>query len=116
MRPALLLTTLALLAIALAGCSGSDTSNTAPGDNQSVSIKDFNFNPSTVNLNKGSTLQWTNDGQQKHSVTIHSPAGTEVKTQDLTNGQKTTYTFNDAGNFHVVCRFHSSMEMSITVK
>jgi plastocyanin len=109
---------LAFLTLALAGCSGtsSTTSNTAAGDNQAVSISEFKFNPSTVNLNKGSSLTWTNEGSAKHSVSIHSPAGAQVKDDDVAPGATTSYTFNDVGSYHVFCKYHSQMVMSVTVK
>ncbi len=108
LRPVLIV--LALATLALAGCSGSTST-----DHQVVEIRDSNFNPSTVNIAPGQSVEFHNAGSLSHTVTIHDPAAKQVKDTVLTPGQSTSYTFSGAGAYHVFCRFHEGSGMAMTV-
>jgi len=110
--PALLLTAL------LAGCSGSTSSsgnpstNPAGDQNAMIDVKDFNFNPTTVNVAKGSSVMWMNEGQATHTVTFDAGG---VDSGNIAAGSSYSHTFNDAGTFTYHCKIHSSMTGKVVV-
>lgn len=96
---------LALAAILLAGCSSP----------QSVHLRDDSFTPEDLSLGIGDAVQFTNDGPSKHTVTIHDPDFATVLDKELAVGASTTYTFSKPGSYHVFCRLHDNMALSVKV-
>lgn len=111
MRPQLVLCLLALTV--LAGCSGSTTtSSNPPGDNKAVEIKNVNFNPTTVNLLKGSTLVWTNDDAFAHTVTANDGS---FDSGAIASGKTFSHRFDASGTFAYKCTIHPNMMATVTV-
>lgn len=77
-----------------------------------VSIVDFQFRPSTLNIQVGDTVSWTNDGPSIHTATSNRGMW---DTRELRRGQSATYTFTSAGTFAYHCVVHPWMQGSITV-
>ncbi|MEA3190158.1 MAG: plastocyanin [Thermoplasmata archaeon] len=96
---------LALAVFLLAGCSGSD-----PTPAKTVKVHDNSFDPTTVNIVKGETIAWVSEGKNPHTVTIHG-----VADMTLDPGATVQHTFKEAGEFHVHCDIHPSMEMTVKV-
>jgi plastocyanin len=110
---AILLAQLVLVLSALAGCSDGSTSDNPSGDqNATVTVKDFNFNPTTVNVLKGSTVTWTNEGQMEHSVTGDDDSW---GAGDIEAGEDVTYTFEHTGGHPYHCKYHPAMTGTINV-
>jgi plastocyanin/ribosomal protein S18 acetylase RimI-like enzyme len=70
-----------------------------------VSIINFNMNPTTLTINTGDTVTWTNqdgDAHDVHSTTeeFHSPL--------LNKGDTWSFTFNKPGTFEYYCTPHKS--------
>ena len=85
-----------------------------PASNSSVSIENFAFSPSDITVKKGTTVTWTNNDSTVHTVTeIDSQNG--PKSQQLNQGDKYTFTFDQAGTFHYKCSIHPYMLGSVTV-
>ena len=104
-----------LIAIVLAGCAGttSPTTNPAGDQNAMVSISNFNFNPTTLNIHKGSSVMWMNAaGAATHAVTFD---GSGPTSGDIAAGTSYSHTFNDAGTFSYHCKYHASMTGKVTV-
>ena len=84
------------------GSSGSSGSTGAAAD-VTMTVKNFAFEPSTVNVSSGSTtIAITNTGSTVHSFTLDDGS----VTQDIQPGETQTVTVNltaDAG-FH--CKYH----------
>jgi plastocyanin len=97
------------------GTAGSTTApgTSAPGTSAAgdgggaadavIAVKDFEFDPSTVTIPSGGTIEITNEGQATHSFTMDDDSVTE----DIEPGSTVTVTVTTAGGFH--CRFHSQM-------
>jgi plastocyanin len=94
-----------------------------PATGAAVSIKNFAFSPTPLNVGVGTTVTWTNMDAAPHSVTSDtgafdssptncSPSGTTGCIQP--NGTFAS-TFNTAGTFAYHCRVHSFMHGSIVV-
>lgn len=92
--------------VAVSGC----TSNTSSGN--TVTIQNMAFNPSTLNIQVGTTVTWINKDSVTHRVT--SDTGV-FDSGDLTTGMSYNYTFNQTGTFPYHCSIHPSMTASIVV-
>ncbi len=79
----------------------------------SVEIKDFKFNPATLNIAKGTTVTWTQEDSAQHTVTATS--GENFDSGNLNQGQTYSYTFNEAGTVVYGCTNHPTMSGTIIV-
>lgn len=108
---------LALLMILapLAGCT-SDSTPPANGSNEttthSVNIDGSAFNPPEVSAAVGDTVTWTNNDSTKHTATADD--GT-FDSDDLSQDETYSYTFDTAGSYAYKCSIHSAMTGTITV-
>jgi amicyanin len=78
-----------------------------------VNITNFAFAPATLTIPVGTTVTWTNQDEEPHTVvssdgsTFHSPGMG-------TNGTY-RFTFAEAGTFDYVCSIHPFMHGSVVV-
>jgi plastocyanin len=77
----------------------------------SVSVFDFGFSPASLEVTAGTSVTWTNDGVVPHTVTFEG--GPDSGTMD--GGATFEHTFDTAGQFSYICRFHPTMRGTITV-
>ena len=97
---------------------GTETPNsenneeTISGNN--IEIKNFAFSPSTLTINLGDTVTWTNEDSAPHTVTSNS--GTELSSGTLSNGKTYSHTFNTAETFEYHCEIHNSMKAKVIVQ
>ncbi|MDO8467536.1 MAG: cupredoxin family copper-binding protein [Nanoarchaeota archaeon] len=98
--------------------SGSNTpsgnSNTPSQNSKAVEIKSFAFSPSTLTVNVGDSVTWTNYDSVKHTVT--SDSGSELDSEMLSNGQSYSHTFNTPGTYAYHCTPHPGMKATIVVQ
>ena len=85
--------------VAVSGCTSSQTST--------VTIQNSSFNPSTLNVQVGTTVTWINKDTTTHDVV--SDTGL-FNSGNLTNGMSYNYTFNQTGSF----AYHSAIQPSMT--
>jgi len=127
LRRAAIVTALALALFAIAGCgttpstpsgSGSSGGSGSPATSGSsgatavtVSMKDFAFNPSTVEVAVGGTVTFTNDDSTPHDV-----AGDGWSSGSMAGGATYSQTFTTAGTFPIRCTIHPSMTGTVVVK
>ena len=79
----------------------------------SVEIKNFQFNPATLNITKGTTVTWTQKDSVQHTVTATS--GENFDSGNLNQGQTFSYTFNEVGTVVYGCTNHPTMSGTIIV-
>ena len=124
------LTLVSCCAWMLAGCSGlSVTNQTGSGGNTgptaSVTIHDNMYAPSTINVQVGTKVTWTNNGPSSHSVTsdstgfdsgaLDAPTGNGYG--GMTSGGFFQVTFTTQGTYKYHCMFHpTTMQGTITVQ
>lgn len=96
----------------VAGCSSSPEDNPSGDQNATVTIKDNNFNPTTVNILEDSTVEWTNTGAATHTVTADDGS---FDSGDIAAGGKYPREFDTKGTFPYHCKIHPSMKGTITV-
>lgn len=97
------------------GCGCQVASNVMNTTSQvyNIKIQGFAFVPSTLTINQGDTVIWTNLDSAEHS--IKSDSGTELSSDII--GQTGTYshTFNNIGTYDYHCGIHTSMMGTIIV-
>ncbi|WP_329046025.1 cupredoxin domain-containing protein [Amycolatopsis sp. NBC_01488] len=79
-----------------------------------VAIKDFAFAPAATTVKKGTTVTWTNQDQDAHTVTSTGSGG-PLRSPTLQTGQSYRYTFTTAGTFEYLCTIHPFMTATVTV-
>jgi plastocyanin len=85
--------------------------------NFDVSIKDFAFVPADINIEKGTTVVWTNEDTAAHIVVSDdSSLATKLLSPELKTGEKYFYTFDQPGKYSYFCQIHPNMKGTITVK
>jgi len=123
----------AAAALSVGGCGGNEgstaskpapaataTSTPTPsattasgGDETTVKIVDFEYEPKTVSVTTGSRITWENEDAANHTVTFEKEPG------DLGNvdpRKKLKSSFESAGRFAYVCQYHPSMKGTVVVQ
>ena len=94
----------AVLAMA-AACGGSSSSG------PQVTIREFSFSPSTMQIKAGTTVTWTNRDEDAHTVAI---SGSPVS-RPLQTGETYTHTFAQPGTYSYLCTIHPTMRGTVVV-
>jgi plastocyanin len=128
----LTITFAAVAALAAAGCGGGGSSGSsapassapaastpgASGGVVKVDMKNIQFDPKTVTVKKGTTVEWVNQDSVSHDVVKQSGPGPKFSSGTGNIGSGGTYkqTFNAAGTIKYVCTVHPGMAGTIVVK
>jgi plastocyanin len=124
MRRSLVIFGLALALLA-AGCGSSGGGSTAStsssasnGPVTKVSMKNIQFNPKTVTVNVGASVEWVNDDSVSHDVTKDTGPGPRFSSGsgNLRGGDTYKVTFNAPGTVSYECTVHPGMTGMIIVK
>jgi len=99
---------LSMVALAVAGGMASSQSRTE------VKIKDFMFSPKTLTVPVGTTVTWTNNDDDPH--TVASIDKTTFKSSALDTGEKYSYTFTKPGKYAYFCSIHPKMTAEVVVQ
>jgi len=78
-----------------------------------VTIKNFDYSPTDLNIAAGTTVVWKNLDGEPHTIAsvdgmFRSPA--------LDQNDSYSFTFNRTGVFKYICSIHPKMKATITVK
>ena len=82
------------------------------GAQVSVAIEDYNFTPAALTVPVGTTVLWTNKGQDTHTTTSDSSMWDSGA---MTNGKPFSFTFAKAGTFAYHCTFHAGLMRATVV-
>ena len=80
-----------------------------------VNIVDFAFQPSSIAILPGDSVQWNNSGPSPHSTTSDTGSAQAWDSGVLSVGGTYTVTFNNAGSFAYHCSVHSTMHGTVVV-
>jgi plastocyanin len=119
-------TVLIFLACAAAGCSSSpapssapaqtaSSQTAAPGEN-SITIKNFAFDPATLTVKSGTAVTWVNNDGAPHAIVSDNGAPVSFSSDSLATGGTYTFTFTQAGTYAYHCSIHPSMTGTVNVK
>jgi plastocyanin len=90
----------AALVLGLTGC-GSDESSEPVATTEVSMAKSYRFDPSTIEIDAGSTVTWTNDDNFTHTVQVDGQADNKVE-----RGESVSIDFAEPGTYHYVCTLH----------
>ena len=78
-----------------------------------VRIDNFNYSPPTLTVAPGTTVIWTNDDDDAHTVVEKDR---KFKSAALDTGDTFSQTFPEAGEYEYFCSLHPRMTGKIVVK
>ena len=84
----------------------------APVATNQVNIANFGFAPGTVMVKPGTTVTWTQQDKDQHTVTADDGS---FGSSPLTTGQTFTHTFTTPGTYHYHCAIHPFMHGTVVV-
>ena len=102
-----------LLFIAATICNSCKKENPAPGTVSIDNNTSTGFNPTTIIVSRGSTVTWTNNTGQTHTIT--NDYG-KFESGDLPSGQQFSFTFYTSGTFPYHCKYHPMMKGTVVVQ
>src|ERR1051325_3848660 len=83
------------------------------GVNESGDQLSWGFNPPSLTVSVGDTVQFVNDGREPHSFT--SQGSSTFDSGELAPGGTFSFTFDQAGTYPYVCFIHPQMQGVIRV-
>lgn len=84
----------------------------ATGD--AVAIKNFAFAPAALTVKAGTTVTWTNQDSDAHTVTSTGSGG-PLNSKALSTGGTFSHTFTEPGTYSYLCTIHPFMTATVTV-
>ena len=102
----------AALAVA-ALAAGALASQGAPAADAKVQIDQYAFLPQRVTVKAGTTVTWTNDDDDSHTVASSSKF---FKSKALDTGDKFSFTFTTPGTYDYICSVHPYMTGTVVVE
>ena len=94
--------------------SNTTLTNTAPVAGNAVTIKNFAFAPAALTVKVGTTVTWTNQDSDAHTVTSQG-SSSPLSSAALNTGQTYSYTFTKPGTYAYFCTIHPFMTATVTV-
>jgi len=78
-----------------------------------VAIQNFAFSPATITVKIGTTVTWTNEDSDPHTVTSKDGSGLDSPTLD--KGATYQHTFTKPGHYSYLCTIHPFMLGTVMV-
>ncbi|MFD9634623.1 cupredoxin domain-containing protein [Streptomyces violascens] len=98
---------------AASGTRQAGAGGESPSTAGSVSIKNDAFTPKILTVKAGSTVTWTNDDEEPHTVT--SDVNGPLRSPGLDTGAVYHFTFTAPGTYTYLCTIHPFMHGTVTV-
>ena len=105
------------------GAAGGNATTSASIVSGASSLTDTAYQPNPLQVSVGSTVTWTNNDSQPHTVTSGSNGQPDNKfnsspnfTPLLNPGQTFEHTFTEAGEYPYFCLVHPNMVGTVSVK
>jgi plastocyanin len=107
----------ASMSMAMPGMTSMATASTAVADatpvaTKAVTIQNFAFSPSVITVPVGSTVTWTNQDIEQHTVTARDKS---FGSNAIDQGQSFSNRFTKAGTYPYFCEIHPYMVGSVIV-
>lgn len=78
-----------------------------------IAIENSAYQPSLITVQRGTTVTWTNEDTETH--TVKSESGQGPDSEPLAQGDTYSYTFEEAGTFNYFCEQHPEVRATIQV-
>jgi len=123
-RPVFYLACICLLIISClsAGCysstapSATTTTQAPSGGGNTISIKNFAFDPSTLTVKTGTKVAWTNNDGAPHALASDAGSPAAFSSDSLSTGASYSFTFTRPGTYTYHCSIHPSMKGTVIVQ
>ncbi|MFD5475640.1 plastocyanin/azurin family copper-binding protein [Streptomyces sp. NPDC127105] len=86
----------------------------APVSGSAVAIRNFAFSPTTLKVKTGTTVTWTNQDTDAHTVTSAGSGG-PLRSAALATHATYRYRFTAPGTYHYLCTIHPFMTATVEV-
>ncbi|MFF4836605.1 cupredoxin family copper-binding protein [Streptomyces sp. NPDC001315] len=86
----------------------------APVTGNAVAIRNFAFSPATLKVKAGTTVTWTNQDSDAHTVTSAGSGG-PLHSAALATHATFSYTFTKPGTYAYLCTIHPFMTATVEV-
>ena len=93
--------------------AASAPADDTPVATDTIKIENFAFSPTVATVKVGTTVTWTNDDTDPHTVT--SMDNGPIKSQTMQQGDTFKYTFTTPGRFEYLCTIHPFMTATVVV-
>ena len=93
--------------------TGADTAAAQSTNTLTAKVEDFSFEPARLEVQRGTTVTWTNEGQVIHTVTANYGS---FDSGQIDSGAKGSVTFSRPGTFEYHCTPHPFMRGVIVVR
>jgi len=106
---------LPLLLLAGAGCSSEPEAPPAcdtPAKATSVTLLDFDYDPTCLQASNGTTLEVVNDGDAPHTYTVKG-TGVESNLEPHDTGELMIEGLTPGAVYEVICIYHSNMTAAL---
>ena len=107
-----------IAAVVGGGCSSDDYSSNPQGCTPAASqvcMTATSFNPATITVTAGTTVQWRNTSGVTHTVTS-SARSAETFDQQVTSGSGGfSHQFGTTGTYQYFCKLHAGMNGTVIV-
>jgi plastocyanin len=97
---------------AQSGPAQSGPAQNSPAQTHAVAIRDFAFAPAMLTVPVGTTVTWTNDDQDAHTVSANGGA---FRSPALNSGDTFRFTFSRPGRYDYICTIHPFMTATVVV-
>ncbi len=81
-----------------------------------VNQKGSRYSTESVTINPGEAINFINDDETVHNVSVKDEAGDYVAALVEKPGEEKTVTFDKPGEYSVLCMIHPKMRMTVSVK
>ncbi len=85
----------------------------APVDANAVAIHNFAFGPNAITVAAGTTVTWTNQDNEPHSVVMVDQS---LRSPPMDTGGHFAHTFATPGQYRYFCGFHPQMTGVVIVR
>ncbi|MEW2624595.1 plastocyanin/azurin family copper-binding protein [Streptomyces sp. NPDC048106] len=92
----------------------STRASSAPVTGGAVAIKNFAFSPATLKVKVGTTVTWTNQDTDAHTVTSAKADG-PLRSAALATHATYSHTFTKPGTYAYLCTIHPFMTATVEV-
>lgn len=92
--------------------TGQKPADSAPVNTTRVKIENFAFSPMTITVKAGSTVTWTNNDQDPHTVTATNK---QFSSKTLMRGDTYQHRFTSPGKYSYLCTVHPFMTATVVV-
>jgi len=87
----------------------------AAASSYSVQIANYAYSPSSITVDEGDTITWTNEDTAPHTVTTSS-GPQALNSPTLSKGQSWSFTFTKPGTYVYYCAVHPYMRAQVIVR